>query len=116
MSYVYNILSWDPIHTTDGIFAMIYLKPDLKLLDLFNNSPFNNVLLQVKGTGKNLYDGRVVFGKLDKSSDVPSGRQNFFNSSGLYVITLDSKWYGYPLSNGTISFYDGIVDSLKPLD
>lgn len=112
MSYTYEIFSWDPVNVSDNVLAMIYIKPDLKLLDLFNISPLHNILLTINNTGSDLYDGRVIFGKIDKSSDVPDCRQNIFNCTGLYVVTLDSKWYGYPPDNGTVTFESGTVDKL----
>lgn len=116
--YTYDIVSWDPVHTSEGVKAMIYLKPDLKLLNLFNKSPMFNTMLVVEGTDNNLYNGRVMFGKIDKSSDVPSYRQNFFNYTGLYVITLDTNWNGYPKKNGKFSVSEGVVreliDTIEP--
>ena len=41
------------------------------------------------------YDGKKITGVLYKSSDITKC-SNFFNKTGLYVIVLESDWYGYP--------------------
>jgi hypothetical protein len=113
--YIYNIVGWDPVNTSGGnVMAMIYIKPDLKLLSLFQRAPLNNILTKVQGTKTELYDDKVVFGTIDKSSDILGCRPNLFNCDGLYCITLDHLWGGYPLQNGTIEFLDEIVKSIKP--
>ena len=112
MSKHYNILGWNPMNTENvSTLASCYIKPDLKLLELFNRAPLNNVLLQISGTNS-VYDNKKIFGVIDKSSDVPNCRQNFFNCTGLYVITMDSTWMGYPKKLGTIEFFGGVVDKI----
>jgi hypothetical protein len=112
MSNEHNILGWNPVNTENQtILASCYIKPNLKTLELFNKAPMHNVLLQVKGTNS-CYDGKIVFGTIDKSSDVPNCRQNLFNCTGLYVLTMDQTWMGYPDKNGTMTFFDGTVDKL----
>jgi hypothetical protein len=108
-----QIIGWNPINV-DGYEnpqASVYIKPTLELLELFNRAVQNRVLILVDGTGS-CYDGKKIFATIDKSSDVPNCRQNFFNCTGLYVITLDHIWYGYPLEKGHIQFLDGVVDKL----
>jgi hypothetical protein len=101
-----EILSWDPINTNE-IQPCIYIKPTLDLLQFFNRS--KKVLLKISDT-KSCYDDNVIFGIVDKSSDVPNCRQNFFNYTGLYIITLSAPWYGYPLEKGKVEFINpGVV-------
>jgi hypothetical protein len=111
--YIYDIVAWDPINTSgQNIMAMVYIKPDLKLLTLFQRAPMNNILNRVTGTDSKVYDNKIVFGTIDKSSDIPSYRQNLFNCDGLYCVTLDHLWGGYPVKNGKIEFLNETVDML----
>lgn len=108
-----EIIGWNPINV-DGYEnpqVSLYIKPTLDLLKLFNRAVNNRVLILVHGSGS-CYDGKKIFATIDKSSDVPNCRQNFFNCTGLYVITLDHIWFGYPLENGEIQFLDGVVNKL----
>ena len=112
----YEIQGWDPVlGEPEQPLAMVYIKPDLELLQLFNNAPMKNTLVRVSGSGSGAYDDKIVWGTIDKSSDVPNCRQNIFNCNGLYAITLDIIWLGYPLENGFITFVDGVIDKLESL-
>jgi hypothetical protein len=81
------------------------------VLKLFQRAPGNNVLVKVHGS--EIYDGEIVFATIDKSSDVPTFRDNFFNCYGLYVLTLSYNWVGYPLQNGKVEFLEGVVKEMK---
>jgi hypothetical protein len=112
----YEIQGWDPVLAEpEQPLAMVFVKPDLKLLQIFNDAPMKNTLVKITGSGSGVYDDKIVWGTIDKSSDVPNCRQNIFNCNGLYAITLDIIWMGYPLNNGSISFVDGVIDKIESL-
>lgn len=107
-----EIVSWNPINTECSLLkASIYIKPTLEVLKFFQKSPMYRAVVKIGGTGT-CYDNRNIFAIISKSSDVPNCRQNFFNSTGLYVITLETNWYGYPLQNGYVEYMEGIVDDI----
>ena len=51
-----------------------------------------------------IYDGKKITGVLKKSSDITKC-SNFFNKTGLYVIVLESDWYGYPDFSGECDIF-----------
>jgi len=116
-----DILGWNPLNDrTSNLKASIYIKPTLQLLELFNRAPFYRAIVKVSDTNS-CYDDRSMFAIIDKSSDVPNKRDNFFDSTGLYVITLDTIWRGYPSKNGSIEIQEGVIDDIinylvKPCD
>lgn len=112
--YSFDILGWNPINTNGNLMASIYIKPTLRLLSLFNLSVHNNILLKCSNT--EIYDDIEVFGIIDKSSDVLNSRDNFFNCTGLYVITTDFLWNGYPPNNGMVSFLTGSINEIIKLE
>ena len=112
---IVDILKWNPIHSGDfpaDIHPSIYMKPDIKVLDLFNRSPNHQVLVKISGTGHEAYDNAVTFGIIDKSSDLYNKRDNLFDcNGGLYVITLGGiVWQGYPFENGKLELLEKTVD------
>ena len=115
MKSTYEIQGWDPILNGENTMAMIYVKPDINLLQIFNNSIDKNVLLSISDSGTLAYDNKVVWGVIDKSSDIIANRQNLFNNSGLYVITLNITWFGYPLNNGNVTFLDKPINTIEKL-
>ena len=107
-----EIVSFNPINDhTSTLKTSIYIKPTLEILSFFNRAPMHRGVVKIRNTGS-CYDNRNMFCTIDKSSDVPNTRDNFFNSTGLYVITLDTEWFGYPLKNGEVEFMEGIVDDI----
>lgn len=107
-----TILGWNPINDGCGwLKASVFIKPTLEMLRFFNRSVFHRGVVRVVDSNS-CYDGPNRFATIDKSSDVPNCRQNFYNATGLYVITLDTQWQGYPLKNGTIEFQEGIVNDI----
>jgi hypothetical protein len=116
-----EILGWNPVNDrTSSLKASVYIKPTLNLLNLFNRAPFYRSIVKVSDTNS-CYDDRNMFSIIDKSSDVPNKRDNFFDSTGLYVITLDTIWRGYPSNNGYLEIQEGIIDDIvnyliKPCD
>ena len=114
---IVDILKWNPIHSGDfpaDIHPSIYMKPDIKVLDLFNRSPNHQVLVKITGTGHEAYDNAVTFGIIDKSSDLYNKRDNLFDcNGGLYVITLGGiVWQGYPFENGKLELLEKTVDQV----
>lgn len=107
-----DIVKWNPINTrTSTLHSSIYIKPTLEILEFFNRSPNHTAVVRIGGTGS-CYDNQNMFAIIDKSSDVPNKRDNFYDSTGLYVITLNTLWYGFPLKNGYIDFQEGIVNDI----
>ena len=107
-----EIVSFNPINDhTSTLKTSIYIKPTLEILSFFNRAPMHRGVVKIRNTGS-CYDNRNMFCTIDKSSDIPNTRDNFFNSTGLYVITLDAEWFGYPLKNGEVEFMEGIVDDI----
>ena len=107
-----DIITWNPINTrTSALNACIYIKPTLEVLEFFNRSPNHKAVVKIGGTGS-CYDGQNVFAIIDKSSDVPNFRENFYNSTGLYVIVLNMLWHGFPLKNGYVEYQEGIVNNI----
>jgi hypothetical protein len=102
----YKIERWDGVMFSNSItkYPMIYIKPDITFLEFIKENNYT-VLCEIKGTNKN-YDNRVIPGIVDKSSNTPNCRPNFYEKTGLYVITLQTQWDGYPYINslGTVIF------------
>ena len=92
----YKIYRWDAVMTAanDKPTPMIYIKPDTKLLDFLRENNFR-ILVKIDNTGT-IYDGKYIWGVVDKSSNMPSCRPNFDTETGFYVVTLEAFWYGYP--------------------
>ena len=99
MSYVYDILSIDPMNTNSfNLLTRVKIIPDIKLLELFDKAPLHNILCKLSGTNSK-YDEKVVYGKIDKS---------LFDQS--YYVTMDHTWSGYPDKNGKIEFLEKSVE------
>ena len=93
MSNSYKIYRWDSFLYNKNISPIIYVKPDDTLLKFAKKN--NNALLIRVSKSNSIYDGKKIAGILYKSSDITKC-SNFFNKTGLYVIVLESDWYGYP--------------------
>lgn len=107
-----KILGWNPINDRSSTLkASVYIKPTFKMLEFFNRAPYYRGIVKITDTNS-CYDDRNMFAIIDKSSDVPNKRDNFFDSNGLYVITLDTIWRGYPSKNGFLEFQEGIIDDI----
>lgn len=109
-----DIVQWNPINDEYGrVCASVYIKPTLELLSFLNRNYGNGnrtVMVRISGTNNPIYDGAPLLAIVDKSSDAQNCRQNFFNSTGLYIITLSIGWFGYPDQLGNISFLEGILN------
>jgi hypothetical protein len=93
MSNSYKIYRWDSFLYNKNTSPIIYVKPDDTLLKFAKEN--NNALLIRVSKSNSIYDGKKIAGVLYKSSDITKC-SNFFNKTGLYVIVLESNWYGYP--------------------
>lgn len=106
----YKIERFDVVMFRNSItkVPLIYIKPDSEFLE-FVKKNHNAVECEINNTGT-IYDGKKIPGVVDKSSNVPSRRDNFFNDTGLYVVSLWADWYGYPehSSNGKVKFFGRI--------
>lgn len=111
---IVDIVAWNPINDEYGnVKASLYIKPTLSLLEFINRNVSNGnrtMMVRILKTGNAIYDGAPFFAIVDKSSDVPNCRQNFYQSTGLYTVTLSINWFGYPLKKGKIMFMEGILE------
>jgi hypothetical protein len=109
-----KIVKWNPINDEYGdVRASVFIKPTLELLEFANRNVSNGnrtMMVRLSGTGNAIYDGAPFFAILDKTSDAPNCRQNFFNTTGLYVLTLSVRWFGYPENLGEVTFLEGILE------
>jgi len=112
----YNIYRWDSVlYNTTNPMPMIYIKPDENLIKFVEEND-KAIMVNISDSAS-VYDGRNITGVFTKSSTVPNRRDNFFEKTGLYVISLDSHWYGYPDSLGECEIFGstGGVTSTKKL-
>jgi len=109
-----KIVKWNPINDEYGdVRASVFIKPTLELLEFANRNVSNGnrtMMVRLSGTGNAIYDGAPFFAILDKTSDAPNCRQNFFNTTGLYVLTLSVRWFGYPENLGEVTFLEGVLE------
>jgi hypothetical protein len=107
-----DIITWNPINTNSSVlYASVYIKPTLKILHFFNKCPLKKAVVKIKKTGS-CYDNQNMFATIEKSSDIPNTRDNFFRSTGIYIIVLHTLWYGFPLKKGYVEFQEGIVNDI----
>ena len=109
-----KIVKWNPINDEYGeVRASVFIKPTLELLEFSNRNVSNGnrtMMVRLSGTGNAIYDGAPFLAILDKTSDAPNCRQNFFNTTGLYVLTLSVRWFGYPENLGEVIFLEGVLE------
>lgn len=107
-----DIITWNPINTNSSVLhSTVYIKPTLEILEFFNRCPLKKAVVKIKGTGS-CYDNQNMFATIEKSSDIPNTRDNFFKSTGIYIIVLHTLWYGFPLKKGYVEFQEGIVNDI----
>lgn len=118
-NYSYPIIEWNPVVDQQGATCVsIMFKPDLKALDLFNQSPLQKVIVTVSGCDVPSVNNNRMFVTIDKSSQVPDNRANLFDGSGLYTLVLPTPWTTYPMDhNGSVNLHyeemKGIIQELK---
>ncbi len=109
-----KIVKWNPINDEYGdVRASVFIKPTLELLEFANRNVSNGnrtMMVRLSGTGNAIYDGAPFLAILDKTSDAPNCRQNFFNTTGLYVLSLSVRWFGYPENLGEVTFLEGVLE------
>ena len=102
----YKIYRWNVVlfGNSNTKVPMIYIKPDLELLEFIKANSYV-VASTINDTGT-IYDGKTIPGIVNVSCNVPNCRPNFCAKTGLYVITLQAMWYGYPDPNtlGNVNF------------
>ena len=92
----YKIYRWDGVIFGNREYPtpVIYIKPDNDLLE-FSRTNNNALLINISGSGS-VYDNKNITGVMAKSLNIPNCRPVFFKETGLYVIVLNSIWFGYP--------------------
>ena len=111
----FEIFRWDSVTCSKDNTPkpMIYVKPNIGLLNYFRQNN-NKIWLKVNNTGS-AYDGKAYYGIVEKSSHRPNYTPNFFNSTGMYVVTLQTDyWMGYPIENGEVTFLNGTISNEVP--
>ena len=111
----FEIFRWDSVTCSKDNTPkpMIYIKPNIGLLNYFRQNN-NKVWLKVNNTGS-AYDNQAYYGIVEKSSHRPNYTPNFFNSTGMYVVTLQTDyWMGYPTENGEVTFLNGTISNEVP--
>jgi hypothetical protein len=108
----YSIIRWDVL-SSDNInkAPAIYVKPDLAFMEFVRANNFS-IMCQIDGTD-GPYDGKLCVGIVNKSSQVPNCRPNFFAQQGDFIITLNLEWMGYPSPNklGNVTIYGHTMPS-----
>jgi hypothetical protein len=102
----YKIQSWIPVMSGSNIiqYPAIYIQPDIPFLEFAKNNEFR-VACKISGTNT-VHDNNTYIGYINQSGNFPNYRPNFFAQTGLYIVTLDTNWEGYPIeSNGTVEFF-----------
>jgi hypothetical protein len=94
---------------------MIYIKPDKTFLEFAKENNYT-VFVRIEDTGT-IYDGKAMVGIVNKSAYVPNLRPNFYNETGLYVVTLAAQWREYPTKNLGNAIFMGLKgkNSLLPI-
>lgn len=112
----YKIERWDGVIPKGQTFPqpMIYFKPDKAFIDYAKENKYT-VMINISDT-ESPYDKDAFVGIIDSSGYYPEYRPNFYNDTGLFVITLQAEWAGYPPKNGNM-LIRGLAgeDKLTPL-
>lgn len=101
----YKIERFDVLLIDNKRVPAIYIKPDIDFLNFIGDNNYTLVSL-ITDTGLD-YDNKKIVGFVNQSSYFPNCRPNFYEKTGLYIITLDSSWLGYPKVDnlGNVTFY-----------
>ncbi len=101
----YQIKRWDPVMSGNSLnqHPAIYIEPDTAFLEFAMNNQFS-LTCTISGTNS-IYELTPLRGVVNQSGFVPNCRPNFFSQTGLYIITLDSDWHGYPAELGQVEFF-----------
>ena len=110
----FEIYRWDSVTCSKDNTPkpMIYVKPDISLMNYFKRNKFK-VWLKIKNTAS-AYDNQAYYGIVEKSAYRPNYTPNYFNSKGMYVVTLQTDyWLGYPREKGEVEFLNGTVSIVR---
>lgn len=103
----YKIIRWDPIMFTTTLvptqIPAIFIEVDKNLLDFAKEN--NNVLLIVIKDTNSVYDNKKIISTFALSSDITGCKDNILSEKGLYVLKLNTQWYGYPSDLGNCEIY-----------
>ena len=100
----YQIKRWDVVMFGNNMtkVPMIYIIPDLYFLEFAKVNEYS-LFCEISGTGTG-YDRIIIPATVNKSSNVPNCRPNFYADTGAYVLTLNMNWEGYPNKMGKVKF------------
>ena len=102
----YPIQRWDVLSGNNVTkVPAIYLVPDIPFMEFIRNNDYK-IICQISGTNSQ-YDGLFYEGSVSLSADMPNCRPNFFVKTGLYIVTLNGQWFGYPCESslGFVTIY-----------
>lgn len=103
----FTINRWDIISNGEinaSGYPIIYFKPSLDFLEIAARTRYI-VPCRVRETGIQLYDTSDFMCIIQKSSNLPNSRPNFFKETGWYVgILLTALNPLYPYNNGVVDF------------
>ena len=103
----YPIKQWSGLIHGNNQYPLpiVYIKPDANFQTYAKDNNYK-IKVKVMNTGSKCYDGRVLTGTVNSSAELPNCRPNFFEDTGLYTITLQSSWLGYPEHMGVLYIED----------
>ena len=101
----YEIKRWDVIMYGNDTkkTPAIYIIPDIYFIEFAKVNEFS-LFCRIVDT-YSPYDDVIIPVVVNKSSNAPNCRPNFFDETNSYIITLDTNWHGYPLYLGNVKFY-----------
>lgn len=117
---------WEPVLSAcnSNPLPSFYIVPDVELLKYFRQNN-NKVECAVYGTGSKAYDNQTFLAIIDRSSDMPNARPNYYLTTGHYIVTLTNYtsngsscawWAGYPPQSGKVVFRTGPYKSYTTSD
>lgn len=103
----YEINRWSGViyGNNQNPLPIIYIKPDANFNTYIKDNNYR-IKVRIMDTGEACYDNRIMEGTVNSSANSPNCRPNFFSKTGLYTITLQSLWSGYPSKMGKIYLED----------
>lgn len=115
LSY-FEIERWDsvvvPVLGNISPKPMIYFKPTQNLID-FMGQCNGFMYIQIKDSGKVDYEIGKIKAIINPLDSGVSPRPVMQEYTGLYTLTLDTVWMGYPPNNGKVGIID-FVEILNP--
>lgn len=103
----YEINRWSGIiyGNNQNPLPIIYIKPDANFNTYIKDNNYQ-IKVRIMHTGEALYDNKIMEGTVNSSANSPNCRPKFFKKTGLYTITLQTQWSGYPPKMGKIYIED----------